>query len=248
MIQSARNQLLSNRPQIVAWSIHLFTASGALWGLLAILAIVQHQWQAAFLWMAVAVAVDGLDGTLARRFRVVGMTPDFDGALLDNIIDYETYVVVPALLIYEAGLLPPPLLLAGVAIVLLSSAFQFCQADAKTDDYAFKGFPSYWNVLVFYLFMFTFAPWLNFVIVLACAVLVFVPVKYLYPSRMNRYRGVTVAATAVWGLLVLVVLLRYPQPSPGLLWLSLLYAVYYVGLSLYLMRKTAVQPGKPPTF
>lgn len=237
MVNTALNNLRDNRSQIAAWGVHLFTASGALWGLLAIIAIMQHQWQIAFFWMAVTIMVDSLDGTLARRFQVVGRTPDFDGALLDNIIDYETYVVVPALLVYQAGLLPPSLMIPGIAAIVLTSAYQFCQSDAKTEDHAFKGFPSYWNVLVFYLFMFQLPLWINLALILACAVLVFVPIKYLYPSRMKRYRRLTLGLTAVWGLLILLILFTYPQPATGLLWLSLLYVVYYVVLSLLLMRR-----------
>lgn len=223
------------RPLVVAWSVHLFTATGALWGLLAIMATVQHQWQAAFFWLALAALVDSLDGTLARRFKVKGLLPGFDGALLDNIIDYQTYVIVPAIFLYEANLLPASTTIAGIAMVVLASAFQFCQSDAKTDDNTFKGFPSYWNVVVFYMFMFDANPWVNFWVIATLTVLVFVPIKYLYPSRMVRYQKLTLSLTTVWGILCLIVWLQFPAYDPWLLWASLLYVVYYVGLSLYMM-------------
>lgn len=223
------------RPLVVAWGVHLFTATGALWGLLAIMATVQHQWQAAFFWLALAALVDSLDGTLARRFKVKGLLPGFDGALLDNIIDYQTYVIVPAIFLYEASLLPASVTIAGIAMVVLSSAFQFCQSDAKTDDNTFKGFPSYWNVVVFYMFMFDANLWVNFWVIATLTVLVFVPIKYLYPSRMVRYQKLTLSLTTVWGILCLAVWLQYPAFNPWLLWASLLYVVYYVGLSLYMM-------------
>jgi len=223
------------RPLVWAWGVHLFTATGALWGLLAIMATVQHQWQAAFFWLGLAALVDSLDGTLARRFQVKGLLPGFDGALLDNIIDYQTYVIVPAIFLYEANLLPASTTITGVAMVVLASAFQFCQADAKTDDHTFKGFPSYWNVVVFYLFMFDANPVINFWVIATFTVLVFVPIRYLYPSRMIRFQKMTFFLTAVWGILCVIVLLQYPTFQPWMLWTSLLYIVYYVGLSLYMM-------------
>ncbi|GJM42867.1 MAG: phosphatidylcholine synthase [Ardenticatenaceae bacterium] len=223
------------RPLVLAWGVHLFTATGALWGLLAIMATVQHQWQAAFFWLGLAALVDSLDGTLARRFEVKGVLPGFDGALLDNIIDYQTYVIVPAIFLYEANLLPASTTIAGVAMVVLASAFQFCQADAKTDDHTFKGFPSYWNVVVFYLFMFNANPWINFWIITTLTILVFVPIKYLYPSRMVRFQKMTLALTFVWGMLCLIVWWQYPAFQAWMLWVSLLYLVYYIGLSLYMM-------------
>jgi phosphatidylcholine synthase len=221
-----------------AWSVHLFTATGAVWGLMAIIAVIQHQWQAAFLWMGAAVVVDSVDGTLARRFEVKGMLPDFDGALLDNIIDYMTYVLIPALFLYEAGLVPDALALFSAVIMVLTSAYQFCQADAKTEDNFFKGFPSYWNVVVFYLFLLQTGPWINLVVILLCAILVFVPLKYAYPSRMSRFQKLTLALTVIWGVLMLAALWQYPNMA-WLAWFSLFYVIYYVAVSLYLSRTPA---------
>lgn len=229
------NNIRLNKPEVIAWSVHLITASGVIWGLLAIISIIQHDWLQAFVWMVTAVFIDGVDGTLARRFKVKGLTPGFDGALLDNIVDYQNYVLVPALFLYEAGLLPGSVMVIGLAAVLLSSAYQFCQTDAKTDDHTFKGFPSYWNIAVFYFFFLDMPEWLIFIFIIVLAILVFVPVKYIYPSRMAQYRRVTLAATAVWAVIWAIILLQYPNPSPVLLWLSTLYLFYYVGLSLYLM-------------
>ncbi|RMH01928.1 MAG: hypothetical protein D6706_00930 [Chloroflexi bacterium] len=224
----------------LALVIHLFTASGAVWGLLAILAIFQHAWQAAFLWMMLATLVDSVDGTLARWLRITEGASGFDGALLDNIVDYETYVIVPALLVYEAGLLPASWALAGTAVIVLTSAFQFSQLDAKTEDHFFKGFPSYWNVLALYLFLLQLPVWFNLVLVIICGILVFVPVKYLYPSRMERFRRLTLVLTLTWGGLMLTAVLQYPHYSQRLVWLSLLYAVYYFAFSLWLSRSSSL--------
>lgn len=219
----------------MAWGVHIFTATGAVWGFLAIAAATQQQWQAAFLWLFAAALVDAIDGTLARKLQVAGLTPTFDGALLDNIVDYLTYVIVPAIMLYESGLLPPRLALSGVAIIMLSSAYQFCQIDAKTDDHYFKGFPSYWNGLVFYLFVLNWSPLANLTAVIICAILVFVPIKYIYPSRMSRLQTPTLILSAIWGIVVLAIFWQFDNPSPWLVTGSLFYVIYYVAVSLYLM-------------
>jgi phosphatidylcholine synthase len=228
---------VTNKHKALAWSVHLFTATGAVWGLLAVVAIIQHQWLLAFVYMIVAVAVDGLDGTLARLFKVKGALPGFDGALLDNIVDYLNYVVVPALLLYQAELLPPVWDLVGVAMIALSSAYQFCQSDAKTEDHYFKGFPSYWNVVVFYLFFMGWAGWANLAAIVVLTALIFVPIKYIYPSRMRSHQRLTLGLTIIWAVIILIALAQYPDPSLALLWFSLLYLVYYVGMSVYLVRQ-----------
>ncbi len=252
MLATRLENLRSRRPLMLAWGVHLFTASGAVWGLLAIIAAIAHDWGLAFTWMAAAVVVDGIDGTLARRFKVKGLTPSFDGALLDNIIDYQNYVLVPALILYEAELLPTGTAVVtvgviGLAMVLISSAYQFCQSDAKTDDHTFKGFPSYWNVVVFYLFMLNTSQWVNFWVILICAILVFVPIKYIYPSRMVKYRRITLFVTTLWGIANIITLFTYPDHSMTLLWISACYGFYYVGLSLYMMyfdQETSTSPRK----
>ena len=217
-----------------AWAVHAFTASGVLWGLLAILSIARGEYRPAFAFMTVAIAVDSFDGMLARWARVKETLPQFDGTLLDNLVDYLNYVFVPAVLVHEAGLLPPSLALLCSALICLASAYQFCQADAKTSDCFFRGFPSYWNVLAFYLVLGGLGQWVNLLIVLAFVVLVFVPIKWIYPSRMERLRGFTLVATGAWGVACIAMLVQYPEPAPWLLPASLLYVAYYVGISLYL--------------
>ncbi len=217
-----------------AWAVHLLTASGALWGLLTLIAVARKEWGVAFGWMTVALAVDAFDGMLARRARVKELLPGFDGVLLDNMLDYLNYVVVPAFLIYEAELLPPRLAVAGAGAVCLASAYQFCQTEAKTDDHFFKGFPSYWNVLAFYLFLGGLDPRVNLAILTLLAILVFVPLKWIYPSRMSRWRGITIAATSLWGAMCIAMLAQFPDPAPWLLYASLGYVAYYILVSLYL--------------
>ena len=220
--------------RLAAWGVHLFTASGAVWGLFALVAIAQGRWVLSFWLMAASLAVDSFDGMLARWARVKEVTPGFNGDLLDNIVDYITYVTVPAFFIYQAGLLPAGWDLAAAAAISLASAYQFCQPEAKTEDHYFKGFPSYWNAAAFYLFFLNLDPWFNLAIVAVFVVLVFVPVKWIYPSRMAKWRGLTILLTILWGLCCLAILFRHPEPSQGLVYASLGYIAYYIVVSLYL--------------
>ena len=138
--------------RVAAWAVHLLTASGVCWGLLALEAVYAGRFRFALGWLGVALAVDGIDGALARRLRVAEVAPEIDGALLDNLVDYLNYVFVPAVLIYRAGVLPGDLALPSAAAICTVSAFQFVHREAKTAD-AFRGFPSYWNVVAAYLLL-----------------------------------------------------------------------------------------------
>lgn len=228
--------------KIAAWGVHLFTACGAAAGLLALVATTNQNWHAAIFWMAVTIFVDSVDGTLARLVKVKAVLPQFDGALLDNIVDYFTYVIVPAYFLYEAPIVPPGIALFTAIVITLASAYQFCQTDAKTEDHFFLGFPSYWNVVVFYLFMLNVSPWLNLAVLLLCAVGVFVPIKYVYPSRTQILRGLTWFFSAIWLVIMSVILAEGPRAPKWLVILSLFYIVYYFGLSFYLNVK---HPRKP---
>ena len=230
---------VTKREKALAWSVHLYTASGAMFGLLAILAAVEGDFIISFIWMCVTMLIDGLDGTLARRFRVKDVVPNFDGALLDNIVDYFTYVLVPLVIVYMASMIPERLLIATIALVSLSSAYQFCQVDAKpsdpnSDDHFFKGFPSYWNVVVMYLFLLDTGQWTNFIVLLACAILVFVPINYIYPSRTKSFQKTTMLLNLVWTVMFFAGMMLYPTIPAWLMPLSLFYIVYYIGVSLYL--------------
>lgn len=223
-----------------AWLTHLLTASSAVWCLLSIVAITRAQWVESFWWLALAVAIDSFDGIMARRFEVKKVLPQIDGALLDNIVDFITYVFVPAYFLFAAGLLPAQLAIVGAALILLSSAYQFSQSDAKTEDHYFKGFPSYWNVVAAYMFLLSTPAWLNFAFIVLFAVLVFVPIKYIYPSRTNVQPHLVMALSILWGISVLYMLAVYPDYPQWVMLLSLAYVVYYHVLSLYVQfRKKA---------
>lgn len=229
----------SKRDIWLAWSVHLFTASGVLWGYLALLAITTEQWVLAFAWMGVAIIVDSFDGFLARRLRVKTVLPDFDGALLDNLIDFLNYVFVPAFFLVQAQMVPPQLSIVSAALILLASAYQFCQGDAKTEDHYFKGFPSYWNIMIYYMFILSLNGWVNTAIVVLLSALVFVPIKYIYPSRTGMHQRLTLALATLWGVVNVLILLSYPTQQPWLVGASLLFVLYYTGMSLYAMRRQA---------
>ena len=167
---------------IAAWGVHLFTALGAVCGLLAILAIFEQDWRTMIIWMIVAMLIDGFDGILARWADVKTYASGIDGALLDNILDYLNYVLVPAIFLIEADVLPAGVRLLGACSILLTSAFQFTQTDAKTEDHHFKGFPSYWNVAALYMLLMNLPQWLNFGFLMLFNIMVFIPIKYIYPA------------------------------------------------------------------
>ena len=219
---------------IAAWCVHLYTALGLVAaGGIAVL-IVREAYYSAFLLMVVAVAIDATDGFLARRLRVREVCPNFDGRRLDDLIDFHTYTTLPLFLVWRAGLLPEgqPFWLVAP---LLASAYGFCQVQAKTDDGYFLGFPSYWNIVAFYLFALKFPPWASVGVLLLCSVLTFVPSKYLYPTVGGPWSRPVIVLGAVWGAMLLWILL-VPGTSPVLLWISLIYPALYMfgswGISL----------------
>jgi phosphatidylcholine synthase len=222
------------RLRLAGGLVHLYTASGSVLALLIVLAAFEGEAVTA-LWLGLATLfIDGTDGMLARRMRVKETVPWFDGARLDDIVDYLTYVFAPVVLLWTTGHLPDgPLGWAVAALPLLASSYQFCRVDAKTSDHFFLGFPSYWNVVAFYAIVLDLTPATLAGIVVVCAVLVFVPVRYLYPSRMTSLRGPTLAFSAVFAVTYAVLLLQMPSPNPWVVALSLSYLVYYLGLSVF---------------
>jgi phosphatidylcholine synthase len=216
--------------------VHFFTATGAIWGFLTLLAIFEENWRAAIIWMIIAMFVDGFDGMLARWFHVKEYAQGVDGGLMDNIIDYLNYVVVAAFILIKApNLLPAGLEMAGAFSILLTSAYQFSQVDAKTDEqsFFFKGFPSVWNFLVIYMMLLGLNPWFNLALLVLCNILVFVPVKYVYPSRNTRLRRVTLILTYLYGGIGVWGLMQYPSVPQWIVWISLIYVAYYVLLSFF---------------
>lgn len=220
----------------LAWSVHAFTATGAAWGFLALLAIWESNFRLAIVYILIAMFVDGFDGMLARWFRVQDYARGVDGGLMDNIIDYLNYVVVAALLLVKVpNLMPGGLEMAAALSILLTSAYQFSQVDAKTDNgsYFFKGFPSVWNFIVVYMMLLALNPWINFAVIVICNILVFVPVKYLYPTRSTRLRRFTLGFTFAYGALGVWALLQYPDVPEWVAPVSAVYVAFYALMSFF---------------
>jgi phosphatidylcholine synthase len=228
-------------PRLAAAAVHAYTASGSALAFLIVLAAVGGEPVRA-LWLGlIALVVDGTDGLLARRLRVKEWLPWFDGARLDDIVDYLTYAFAPMLLLWSGHYLPSGPLGTALAIVpLLASSYQFCRTDAKTDDHFFLGFPSYWNVVAFYAIVLHVNPAALGVVLVILSVLVFVPIRYLYPSRTRVLHRANMLLAAGWLACYAVILWQMPHPHPAVVGLSLAYVLYYVGLSLYLTVRTKV--------
>lgn len=219
---------------ILAWIAHFYTATGTVWALLATAMTFAHNFRAAFIFLVVATFVDATDGVLARAFDVKQRTPHFDGALLDNIIDYMTYVFVPALIVWQADLVRVPFPVC--AAMLMSSAYGFAHTAAKVEkgDHFFTGFPSYWNIVVVYLYILRLPQISNAIILAVLAVLVFVPLRYIYPSRTRTLQTPTLILGAAWALIFTWMIFRLPDTSGPWTVLSLIFPVWYVALSLWL--------------
>ena len=221
---------------LTPWLAHLYTASGAVTALVSAMAVHTGDYRAALLWLATATVIDATDGVLARALRVKERLPWFDGAKLDDIVDYLTYVFVPVFLIVQAGLVPPALSLWIGGAVLIASGYGFSRADAKvaTTDYFFTGFPSYWNIAALYLYMWRFSPSTNAAILALLVVLVFVPTRYVYPSRTSTWRLATNLLSATWAMSLFVMIWRLPAIDGPWMAVSLVFPVYYLGLSVRL--------------
>jgi phosphatidylcholine synthase len=227
---------------VSAWLVHLYTATGALFAFLSLNFTFQGRYREAFFCLALSVLVDASDGVLARRFDVTSRLPWFSGESLDNIVDYLTYVFVPAFMAWHAALVPGGWGIGVPFAMLLSSLYGFNRQDAKTADHFFTGFPSYWNIVVFYLYLAAWPRALNAALLTGLALLVFVPIRYVYPSRTPALRTLTIGLGIVWGLLMAVMLWRMPAVSPVIFWLSLIFPAYYVALSLVLHQRRGALP------
>ena len=224
---------------MLAWLAHLYTASGAVCAFLAARAVIDFDYRAAFFWLGVQVLVDATDGALARALRVSERLPWFNGAKLDDIIDYLTYVFVPALFVWRAILVPDAWTVPVIAAMLLSSAYGFNREDAKTPDHFFTGFPSYWNIVVLYLLLFRVPPGANAVVLLVLSAMIFVRIGYVYPSRTPTLQKTTLALGALWTAAIGAIIWLWPSPPAWLSIGSLLFPVYYLVLSLVLHARRA---------
>lgn len=225
--------LRSKLPSIRAWSVHFYTSLGLVAGLLALIAVVEGRPRDVFIFLGLALWIDSTDGMLARGWEVIVWTPRFDGRKLDDITDYLNYTFIPVFFIYQFELVSGIWTLS-LPVVLLASAYGFCQKAAKTDDGYFTGFPSYWNVLVFYFYLLHSHPALNGLLLLFFAVMVFVPIKYVYPSRTPVLRQLNIGLGFFGFLMACLIMINFNHPDPRFVYLSLIYPIYYLMLSVVL--------------
>jgi phosphatidylcholine synthase len=215
-----------------AFAVHIFTAAGAALALGALMYAVRGQWAVMFLCLGIALIVDGVDGTIARWLKVAEVLPRWSGDVLDLVVDFVTYVFVPAYAIAAGGLLPQPLALPAGIVVVITGALYFADRQMKTADNFFRGFPALWNAAAFYLFLLKPMPALAAVIVVALAVLTFVPFKFLHPLRVARLRALNIAALTLWSLLALIAVLRDLAPGPWVAGGLVALGLYFIGVGL----------------
>jgi phosphatidylcholine synthase len=221
----------SRRPvAAAAFAVHVFTACGAACALLGLLAAVEAHWPAMFLWLGLALAIDGIDGTFARRLRVADVLPRWSGEVLDLVVDVMNYVFVPAYALTASGLLPRPVAVPLGLVVVVTGALYFADRWMKTSDHYFRGFPAVWNVAVFYLFVLNLPGWLAAALVAALAVLTFVPVHFIHPIRIAHLRVPTAAALALWMLLALIAVMKNLAPGFWIVFGLCLLAIYFVAI------------------
>lgn len=212
-----------------AFAVHAFTASGAVLGLLALQAASDRRFGAVFLWLGLALVVDGIDGTIARKVGVAERLPRYSGEILDLVVDYLTYVVVPAYVLVVVGIVPAVLVWPLAAAVLVSSAFYFADTAMKTPDGGFRGFPAIWNVAVFLLLVFGLPPFANAGIIAGLVAATFAPFVFVHPFRVVRFRPVTIAVLSLWMLAASLSVAAGLAPP---LWVTVVLAVTtaYLGL------------------
>ncbi len=221
--------------RLAAATVHAYTATGSVLALLMVHYSYRGEVETVLWLFLAAMVVDGTDGFLARRFRAKEVLPNFDGALLDNIVDYMTYTLAPMALLWSNGYLPDgPLGGILAAVPLLASCYQFCRSDAKTDDHFFLGFPSYWNIVAFYVIATGLGTTTTAAILMFLVLMVFVPIKYVYPSRTEPMWQLTFLLTSLWFAAYAVTVAGLPDPDGLVVAASVGYLVYYTGLSLWL--------------
>jgi len=184
--------------RLKALSVHLLTATGAVLAMLAMLAAVDRKWDVMFLWLVVALLVDGIDGPLARKYDVKRNWPTYDGVLLDLIIDYLTYVFIPAFALFRSGLLPGWSGWVAIIVVVFGSAVYFADTRMKTNDSSFAGFPACWNMVVLVMFAIPPGYWIILAIVIALTLTMFTNLKFIHPTRTSRWRQVSLPVSAAW--------------------------------------------------
>ena len=200
-------------PQARAFSVHLLTASGSFLAFVSLVAASEERWTAMFWWLGLALFVDGIDGPIARKLEVKEILPTWSGELLDNIIDYVTYVLIPAFALYQRGFMGEGLSFLSAAIIVVSSAIYYADTGMKTKENFFKGFPVVWNIVVFALFVIVPGQWVSFAVVVIAGMLTFIPIHFLHPVRVQRLRNLNLPIFLLWCAFGAVALLQQMEAA-----------------------------------
>ena len=204
----------------LSYSVHLFTVSGVVFSFFALLAVIDQNLPLAFFFLAVALFIDGVDGSLARIVDVKRHTPNINGENLDNIIDFLNYVFIPAFIVYWLKLVPEGFGLVSACLILIVSCYTFANNKVKTSDFFFSGFPAIWNVVVLYFYLLKTDPFLNLIIIAILSFLTFIPIKYLHPFRVKSLRKISLTVLLIW-MITTVILLYFGDLDARILNLSL---------------------------
>jgi len=226
-----------DKDKITAFAVHGFTASGAVLGFLALISILNNDQVSSFLWLGLALLVDGLDGTIARKIGVVGKTPNIDGTTLDNIIDYLNYVIIPSLMVYWFQMVPQGWEIIVPAGMFAVSLYTFININMKTKDYYFSGFPALWNLVVLYFFILNSTPIINLIVIIFLSILTFIPIKFVHPLRVKKFRNLTIFFTIIWSATTLKLVTTFPEISlykneKIVLIIWIICSLYFVTISL----------------
>ena len=219
---------MSSLTRTFAFAVHVLTALGAALAFAALTSAVAHRWSELFVYLGFALIVDGVDGTIARYVRVAEVLPRWSGDVLDLVVDFVTYVFVPAYAIAASGILPAPVGIVAGAVIVVTSALYFADRAMKFPDNYFRGFPALWNVAAFYLFLLKPEPWLATAIVGVLVVFTFVPFKFLHPMRVKRHQRANIVALVAWSILAVLAVERDLEPGPWVVGGLLLIALYFV--------------------
>jgi phosphatidylcholine synthase len=218
--------------ELRAFAIHIFTAAGAALAFGALVTAVAGRWQVMFLCLGAALIVDALDGPLARRFDIANRLPRWSGDVLDLVVDFLTYVFVPAFAISAGGLLPDLVAIPAAMVIVTTGAVYFADRQMKTKDNYFRGFPALWNIVALYLFVLKLPPWAAVTVVAVLAILTFAPFKFVHPVRVARLRTINVAALVLWTACALIALWRDLDPGPWVAGALVVLALYFFALGL----------------
>ena len=218
--------------------VHLFTGFGIIAGFFSLISVINNDQANAFLWLGLAFLIDSIDGTLARKFNVKKNLPNIDGKMLDSIIDFFNYVIIPAFMIYWFKLIPDQFLILVPSLLIFISIFSYANLNVMTSDHFYNGFPAIWNIIVLYFFIFSTSEIVNLLILSLLIILKFSPLKCVHPLRVKKFKNISIFFTIIWflmsGLLILSMQLEIkPIFELFFIFLWVVSNIYFISISLF---------------